>query len=79
MTGNYNLILVRELGYNVACYSSKYFQLKTKRKSEQNNLVDGVKSLPKPVGIFSGCDIRGRHVVEACKMGGIEVPEKVSK
>ena len=35
-------------------------------------------SLPKPVAVFACYDIRGRQVLEACRRGGIKVPDEVA-
>jgi len=40
-------------------------------------LVDWVKSLPKPIGLFTG-DERGRNIAHACRAAGILVPEHVA-
>jgi len=45
---------------------------------EQKHLSKWLKSLPKPVGIFTATDIRARNVIEACKLADITVPEEVA-
>jgi LacI family transcriptional regulator len=37
-----------------------------------------VKWLPKPVGIMACYDILGRHVLEACRVGGVNVPDQAA-
>jgi LacI family transcriptional regulator len=37
-----------------------------------------IRSLPKPIGLMSCCDLRGQHVVEACRTAEVMVPEEVS-
>jgi LacI family transcriptional regulator len=37
-----------------------------------------IRSLPKPVGIFAGYDIRGVQVLEACRRLGVAVPDEVA-
>jgi LacI family transcriptional regulator len=37
-----------------------------------------LQRLPKPVAVFACYDIRGRQVLEACRRGGIEVPDEVA-
>src|SRR4029453_10165803 len=37
-----------------------------------------LKELPKPVGIFAGHDVWALQVVEACRLGGLRVPEDVA-
>ena len=44
----------------------------------QSQIVDWVRGLPRPVGIFACNDFRGQHVLEACKTAGLSVPDEVS-
>jgi len=41
-------------------------------------LSDWLQSLPKPVGIVAVTDARARHLLQACLMAGIAVPEQVA-
>ncbi len=45
---------------------------------EQNRLIEWLKSLPKPVGLMAGNDVCGRHVIEACRIAGLLVPDEVA-
>jgi LacI family transcriptional regulator len=36
-----------------------------------------LKSLPKPLGLMACNDDRGQHVIEACKIAGLRVPDEV--
>ncbi|MHC4559998.1 MAG: XylR family transcriptional regulator [Planctomycetota bacterium] len=45
---------------------------------EQNRLAEWLKSLPKPVGLMAGNDVCGRHVIEACRIAGLQVPDQVA-
>jgi LacI family transcriptional regulator len=47
-------------------------------ETEQARMVDWVKSLPMPVGLMAGNDDCGGHVMEACKIAGLSVPDKVA-
>ncbi|USX22985.1 DNA-binding transcriptional regulator [Oxalobacteraceae bacterium OTU3REALA1] len=40
--------------------------------------IDWLRSLPKPVGIIAVTDARARQLLQACIIGGIEVPEQVA-
>jgi len=42
------------------------------------NLVDWISSLPKPVGIIAITDARARHLMHACMVAGLAVPEQVA-
>jgi LacI family transcriptional regulator len=45
---------------------------------EQRLLAEWIMALPKPVGLMACNDDRGREVLEACRAGGIRVPEDVA-
>ena len=45
---------------------------------EQKRLAKWLKSLPKPVGIFTATDIRARNVIETCKHANLKIPEEVA-
>jgi LacI family transcriptional regulator len=42
------------------------------------NVVPWLHSLPKPVGIFTGCDAWSVTLAEYCRIGGLRVPEDVA-
>lgn len=42
------------------------------------SLVDWISSLPKPVGIIAITDARARHLMHACMVAGLAVPEQVA-
>jgi LacI family transcriptional regulator len=41
-------------------------------------LADWVRALPKPAGVFACYDIRGREVLDACRLAEVEVPHQVA-
>lgn len=45
---------------------------------EQALLARWISELPTPIGIFACDDDRGREVLEACKLAGLNVPEDVA-
>jgi LacI family transcriptional regulator len=47
-------------------------------EKEQIILVDWLKRLPKPIAIMACNDDRSQHVLEACKIAGLNVPEQVA-
>lgn len=54
---------------------------RSKRKQwslEQQDLAKWLKSLPKPIGILACNDDRGQHVINACKLAKIRVPDQVA-
>jgi len=44
---------------------------------QENMLVEWLKSLPKPCGIWAAFDQRAKHVLDACRLAGISVPSQV--
>ncbi len=64
-------------GYKVI----KYDQPQQKNYSwqkEQSLLIKWLRSLPKPIGIMACNDDRGQHIMEACRLAGVHVPEEVA-
>lgn len=45
---------------------------------QQSAIQDWIQQLPKPVGVFACYDIRGRHVMDACRAAEIAVPDAVA-
>jgi len=43
-----------------------------------NEIAEWLKELPKPVAIFACNDVRGQHVLEACRFARLVVPEEVA-
>jgi LacI family transcriptional regulator len=46
--------------------------------AEQRQLGQWLSRLPKPVAVFACNDVRGRHVLEACRRLGLAVPDHVA-
>jgi LacI family transcriptional regulator len=44
----------------------------------QEQLQGWLRGLPRPVGIMACDDVRGRHLVEACRVLGLDVPRDVA-
>jgi LacI family transcriptional regulator len=68
---------VDHAGCKCSVYESPRAGLKV-WKSDQTRLVDWIRSLPKPVGIFATNDLRGQHVLDACADENVAVPEQVA-
>ena len=47
-------------------------------ESELPHLVNWLKTLPKPVGLMACNDDRGQHVLEACRVAELHVPEEIA-
>lgn len=42
------------------------------------HLIDWLQTQPKPLGIIAVTDARARHLMQACVMAGIAVPEEIA-
>ena len=65
-----------------AGFSASYFKLNPKRikcahAKELQNLADWLIRLPKPLGLMTCADDCSQHIMEACKLSDIHVPEQV--
>jgi LacI family transcriptional regulator len=58
--------------------SSTSFLRQARRLAVNSGLIDWLQSLPKPVGVFASHDIWGVPIVEACRRGGLRVPDEVA-
>ena len=47
-------------------------------EKEQQHVCRWMKGLPKPIGIFACNDDRGLHILEACKLMSLKVPEEIA-
>lgn len=45
---------------------------------EQPGVIEWLRGLPQPLGVMACNDVRGRHVIEACAVGKIHVPDDVA-
>ncbi len=69
---------IEEAGHKLFVYGEgKSKKYKTWEK-EQSYMSEWLKTLPKPIGIMACNDDRGNHVLEACKIANLNVPEDVS-
>lgn len=69
---------ITEAGFAIAFYKQPKSRIKRLPANELILMADWLKSLPKPVGLMTCNDDRGRGVIEACKMVGLHVPEQVA-
>lgn len=68
---------VGHAGYECSVYESPRAGLKV-WKQDQTKLVEWLRALPKPVGVFATNDMRGQHVLDACARENIAVPEQAA-
>jgi LacI family transcriptional regulator len=65
-------------GYPVSCHKVSETRMKRYFQQEQSRLAEWIQSLPKPLALMACNDDHGQHVLDACKLAGILVPEEVS-
>jgi LacI family transcriptional regulator len=68
---------VDEAGFECNVYESPRAGLKV-WKQDQTKLVEWLRSLSKPVGIFATNDLRGQQVLDACGRDNVAVPEQAA-
>ncbi|MBN2377701.1 MAG: XylR family transcriptional regulator [Sedimentisphaerales bacterium] len=69
---------INKAGYEVHNYNLPERHIMLSWEKEQPFMMNWLKSLPKPVAIMACNDDRGRHVIEACKIMGLPVPEDIT-
>jgi LacI family transcriptional regulator len=67
-----------ETGFRAHVYEHNFSKESYSWKKELPWLMEWLQSLPKPVGLLAGSDDRGREVLQACQVGGLNVPEEVA-
>lgn len=70
---------IEESGYECAVHGlSSYIRGSRDWAKVEQQLVQWVSSLPKPVGLMACNDPRGQLLLEACRQGGVVVPEEAA-
>ncbi|MFO0890335.1 MAG: substrate-binding domain-containing protein [Isosphaeraceae bacterium] len=69
---------IREAGFEPHLYQPPRSARDRVWGREQPSLARWLRSLPKPIGLMACNDDRGREVLEACRAGGLRVPEDVA-
>lgn len=67
-----------ERGHEPFVYTSPKLRRDREWEREQALLARWISGLPTPIGVFACDDDRGREVLEACKLAGLNVPEDVA-
>lgn len=71
------LDLCKSGGFGCSLYTGK--RLSTRNwTAVQEDLAKWLNSLKKPVGLMASNDGRARHVLEACQLAGVRVPEEIA-
>lgn len=68
---------VESEGHECTVYESPRTSVKS-WKQDQARMLEWIKALKKPVGIFATNDLRGQHVLDACARDDCAVPEEVA-
>ncbi|MHC4069082.1 MAG: DNA-binding transcriptional regulator [Planctomycetota bacterium] len=69
---------IKQAGFEVSFYKQPRARTKRLLANELIFMIDWLKSLQRPVGLMACNDDRARHIVEACKIAGLHVPEQVA-
>lgn len=69
---------VAEAGYETFLYIPPKSKGALSWEKEQGHMSKWLKSLPKPIGLMACDDNRGQHVLEACKLANLYIPEEVA-
>ncbi len=65
-------------GFKTSVFKQSNSAFQKKWEQEQIHMAKWLKNLPKPVGIMACNDDRGQHVLDACKIAELRVPEDVA-
>lgn len=65
------------VGQEAHIFTSNSLASTTSWEHERKIMVEWLRSLPKPVGVMACNDDHAQKVIEACKMGGLHVPDEV--
>lgn len=76
--GRFFCHFITNAGFDVNIYKQPPSKTLQRWENEQSLLAEWLRGLPKPVAILACNDDRGQHVIEACKMVNIKVPEQVA-
>jgi LacI family transcriptional regulator len=65
-------------GHQIAIYEPTDDESKVPWELERGRLADWLSTLPRPVGVMACNDVRGRQVLDACRMASLVVPKDVA-
>lgn len=69
---------LRRAGFNCSVYPIASSEKGLDACPDRKRLCDWLLRLPKPVAIFAAMDNRGRQVIDACTLAGINVPHEAA-
>ncbi|MCK5272910.1 MAG: XylR family transcriptional regulator, partial [Sedimentisphaerales bacterium] len=69
---------IAESGFETSFYEQPKSRTHRAWQKEQIRIADWLESLPKPLGLMAACDDRAKHVIKACKLANLHIPEDVA-
>ncbi|MFA5292130.1 MAG: substrate-binding domain-containing protein [Phycisphaerae bacterium] len=71
-------LFLENKGYKVHLYRNLKGAMRKSWQLEQQDLAKWLRTLPKPVAILACNDDRGQHLISACKLGKMRIPDEIS-
>lgn len=68
----------RKAGFSVAFYRPPRKQWRSSWDLEQAFMIEWLRGLSQPAGVMACNDDRSRHLLEACKIAGLRVPQDIA-
>ncbi|HBG25465.1 MAG: hypothetical protein A2Y10_09840 [Planctomycetes bacterium GWF2_41_51] len=69
---------IKQAGFEVHVYNENKGIAKSFWEKKQERLAEWLKSQPKPLGLMACNDNRAQHVLHACQIAGLKVPDSVA-
>ncbi len=69
---------LRRAGFDCLIYPTARSEKELDASSDRQRLCDWLLKLPKPVAVLAAMDNRGRQVIDACTLAGINVPHETA-
>ena len=70
--------VLRSAGFACSVYPTASSEKERDASADRRRLCDWLLKLPKPVAILGAMDTRGRQVIDACALAGINVPQEAA-
>lgn len=71
-------LTLAKAGHKVHIYAQPRAASQQRWETEQPVLAEWLKHLPKPIAVMACNDDRGHHIIEACKVHDLKIPEEVA-
>lgn len=71
-------VRIAAAGFSVHFYRQRRRTAVRSGEGEEQFMAEWLRSLPKPLGLMACNDDRGQHVIEACKLASLRVPDEVA-